>query len=317
MGKCLITKLNGVVNSNSFLKIGELRMQVEKKSDNLGFAITCSKETIIKIIGDGYFDNNPQIKEKTLQTSSSNIIIISKGTYTISISDKYHVRTLQAISFGQGDNIILDLADLKYSKEIKDFANDTLGLYGDLSNLTGFSFNSFSIINSSVTGNFDGIDLSKVIHILTHNTDTAINLQLLSGNTKLITFSVTNAYGNIDSLKDANNARQLKFFYSKLTGDLALLPSNCAFVSLLNDKGSTFTWSNRPTSANIIALEGGVKVDNIDKVLNNLMNCQVGYRSSDPYYYKVISLKGTRTSESDAAVQALQSKGYTVSITPV
>lgn len=291
-------------------------MQVEKKSDNLCLIINCSKETIIKIIGDGYFDNNPQVKEKTLQTSSSNTIIISKGTYTISISDKYHVKTLQAISPGQGDNVILDLADLKYSKEIKDIANSTLGLHGDLSNLTGISLNSFTIKNSSVTGNFDGIDLSKLKHIQTDNTDTAINLQLLSGNVNLVTFAVSNAYGNIDSLKDANNARQFKFFYSKLTGDLALLSSKCVFVSLLDDKGSTFTWSNRPTSANIVALEGGVKVDNVDKVLNNLMNCQVGYTSSDPNYYKVISLKGTRTSESDAAVQALQSKGYTVSITP-
>ena len=314
--KCLITKLNGVVNSNSFLKIGELRMQVEKKSDNLSFIINCSKETIIKIIGNGYFDNNPQIKEKTLKASSSNNIIISKGTYTISISDKYHIKTLQVISSGQGDNVILDLADLKYSKEIKDLGNNTLGLYGDLSNLTGISLNNFSINNSSVTGNFDGIDLSKLINIQTHNTDTAINLQLLSGNVNLTTFSVNNAYGNIASLKDANNMRQIKFSHSKLTGDLALLSSNCAFVSLLEDKGSTFTWSNRPTSANILALEGGVKVDNVDKVLNNLMNCQVGYTSSDPNYYKVISLKGTRTSESDAAVQALQSKGYTVSITP-
>ena len=314
--KCLITKLNGVVNSNSFLKIGELRMQVEKKSDNLSFIINCSKETIIKIIGNGYFDNNPQIKEKTLKASSSNNIIISKGTYTISISDKYHIKTLQVISSGQGDNVILDLADLKYSKEIKDLGNNTLGLYGDLSNLTGISLNNFSINNSSVTGNFDGIDLSKLVHIQTYNTDTAINLQLLSGNVNLTTFSVNNAYGNIASLKDANNMRQIKFFHSKLTGDLALLSSNCAFVSLLEDKGSTFTWSNRPTSANILALEGGVKVDNVDKVLNNLMNCQVGYTSSDPNYYKVISLKGTRTSESDAAVQALQSKGYTVSITP-
>ena len=314
--KCLITKLNGVVNSNSFLKIGELRMQVEKKSDNLGFNINCSKDTIIKIIGDGYFDNNPQIKEKTLKASSLNNIIISKGTYTISISDKYHIKTLQAISSGQGDNVILDLADLKYSKEIKDLGNSTLGLYGDLSNLTGISLNNFTINNSSVTGNFDGIDLSKLVHIQTYNTDTAINLQLLSGNVNLTTFSVNNAYGNIASLKDANNMRQIKFFHSKLTGDLALLSSNCAFVSLLEDKGSTFTWSNRPTSANILALEGGVKVDNVDKVLNNLMNCQVGYTSSDPNYYKAISLKGTRTSESDAAVQALQSKGYTVSITP-
>lgn len=314
--KCLITKLNGVVNSNSFLKIGELRMQVEKKSDNLSLLMNCSKETTIKIIGDGYFDNNSQVKEKILQASSSNTIPISKGTYTISISDKYHIKTLQVLSPGQGDNVILDLADLKYSKEIKDIANDTLGLHGDLSNLTGISLRSFSAFNSSVTGNFDGIDLSKLTGIQTFNTDIVLNLQLLSGNVSLSGLTVDNAYGNIDNLKDANLVHQLKFFHSKVTGDLALLPSKCAFVSLLDDEGSTFTWSNRPTSAYITALEGEVKVDNVDKVLNNLMNCQVGYTSSDPNYYKVISLKGTRTSASDAAVQALQSKGYTVSIIP-
>ena len=33
-------------------------------------------------------------------------------------------------------------------------------------------------------------------------------------------------------------------------------------------------------------------------------------------WYKTISLIGNRTSASDAAVQTLQSKGYTVSITP-
>ena len=33
-------------------------------------------------------------------------------------------------------------------------------------------------------------------------------------------------------------------------------------------------------------------------------------------WYKSISLNGTRTSASDAAVKTLQQKGYTVSITP-
>ena len=42
----------------------------------------------------------------------------------------------------------------------------------------------------------------------------------------------------------------------------------------------------------------------------------VGFSSGDAPEYKTIYVSGTRTSASDAAVQTLQSKGYTVSITP-
>ena len=54
-------------------------------------------------------------------------------------------------------------------------------------------------------------------------------------------------------------------------------------------------------------------MDNIDKMLQDQAKCQT---SSTASVRKIIEVIGTRTSTSDAAVQTLQSKGYTVSITP-
>lgn len=50
-------------------------------------------------------------------------------------------------------------------------------------------------------------------------------------------------------------------------------------------------------------------------MLQDLANCKAAIQS-DIAYYKAITATGTRTTASDAAVQTLQSKGYTVSITP-
>ena len=102
--------------------------------------------------------------------------------------------------------------------------------------------------------------------------------------------------------------------YSKLTGDLATIPSNCIFISFINDKGSVFTWSTRPSTAKIIAIEGSASLTNIDKMLQDQAQCQVGFSSSDQAWYKTISVAGNRTSASDDAVEALQQKGYTISI---
>ena len=101
-----------------------------------------------------------------------------------------------------------------------------------------------------------------------------------------------------------------------MTGDLAVLPSSLRFISFSGDKGSVLNWSNRPSSAKVIAVGGSPKVVELDKMLQDEANCSVGFNSSDSNVYKTISVIGTRTSASDAAVQALQSKGYTVSITP-
>jgi hypothetical protein len=117
--------------------------------------------------------------------------------------------------------------------------------------------------------------------------------------------------GEISALSTLSKCNTISLQYSKLTGDLAILPNACCEVYLYYNKGSVFTWSTRPSSAYIISLGGASLYSNVDKMLQDQAQCQVG-----PTANKTISATGTRTSASDAAVTTLQQKGYTVSITP-
>lgn len=64
MRKCLVTKLNGVVNNNTLLKLGEFRIKViDAPSSKRTIWLKAKKELNLSIIGDGYFldntDTNP------------------------------------------------------------------------------------------------------------------------------------------------------------------------------------------------------------------------------------------------------------------
>ena len=122
--------------------------------------------------------------------------------------------------------------------------------------------------------------------------------------------------GDIGELNSLQQATILGLKSSKLTGDLAKIPPSCKFVTFDNDAGSVFTWSTRPSTEKIFAIEGNASVTNVDKMLQDLAQCQKNFTEGDDIYYKTISVRGTRTSASDEAVQTLQSKGYTVSIIP-
>lgn len=121
--------------------------------------------------------------------------------------------------------------------------------------------------------------------------------------------------GDIGELSTLLNCTYIIIDYSKLTGDLAVLPSACKYISLIFDKGSVFTWSNRPTSAKILAINTRASLTNIDKMLQDQAKCQVGFTPSDPIDYKTIKVTGNRTSASDDAIATLQQKGYTINIT--
>ena len=77
---------------------------------------------------------------------------------------------------------------------------------------------------------------------------------------------------------------------------------------------SKFTWTRGSARTNILAC-ANIHCSNIDDMLNDMANMSASFASNETVA-KTISLIGTRTTASDTAVQALQSKGYTVSITP-
>ena len=133
----------------------------------------------------------------------------------------------------------------------------------------------------------------------------------LTGLSDIPNVTNTKVTGDISVYKNTK-VRQLQFEGTSVYGDLSVLPNNVLWVQGRNT--GTFTWTGIKNRTNILALEQ-CKCNNIDAFLNDMATLEAKF-ISEQIWHKTISLIGTRTSASDAAVQTLQSKGYTVSITP-
>ena len=163
-----------------------------------------------------------------------------------------------------------------------------------------------------MTGDLSSLsNLTELTELLIQETGVIGDLSSFAKMSKLATLHCSdNISGSIDLLQ--SNALQ-NLWAGTLSGDLARISNKLLFLSC--NKYSSFTWSSRESSSTIFGIEGSPTVTNIDKMLQDLTNCQIPSDATSGWM-KSISIKGTRTSASDAAVQTLQSKGYTVSITP-
>lgn len=283
MEKCLITKLNGSVQNDSLLRIGEFCIKVSKvespTADSQKFSVRNNKDTHLRIIGNGYFTNETLSENKgkvmDIAANTETLVYYSNGDYEIVVSEKYSLG-----SFGSSlskywkdfkGKLSFDIESLKYSPNIINLMLSNTQVTGDIAvfgKLTGLT-DIPSVLNTKVTGD---ISVYK--------------------NTK---------------------TNQLQFKGTSVYGDLSVLPNNVLWVQGNSNTG-TFTWTGIKNRTNILALEK-CKCNNIDAFLNDMATLEAKF-IGEYIWYKTISLIGTRTSASDAAVQTLQSKGYTVSITP-
>ena len=332
MEKCFITKLNGIVSSPDILKLGEMRINVTKldnpTSKTQYFSFTFNEKSDIEIIGDGYFTNeNLSVnygKKKTVEPNTDTIIYVSNGDFGLSIFDKYSLKNIVVFTLGYSisNKKMSDIEVLKFSKNLVNLNLPNTQVSGDIGGLkTLTALTNLNLSNTQVSGDIGGLKTLTALTTL-NLPNTQVNgdiggLKTLTALTSLSLYNTQVPYtGNIGELSALSKCTEILIKYSKLSGDLATLPSVCRFVSFDGDKGSVFTWSERPSSAKILAIQGTANLTNVDKMLQDQAQCQVGFSASDASWYKTIFITGTRTSASDAAVQTLQSKGYTVSITP-
>ena len=123
--------------------------------------------------------------------------------------------------------------------------------------------------------------------------------------------SDTQVSGDIANLKNLTALTRIEFKnVTGLTGDMGTLPDSILFFTGGN---GNFTWTT--SSRTYILATEKIKCDKIDDMLNDMATKTAKF-AGEQAWYKTISLIGTRTSASDAAVATLQKKGYTVSITP-
>ena len=323
MVKCLLTKLNGSTDNKELPKLGELRININKSSSpsgsNRSITIGVKSSATLEIVGDGYFtdktltQNNGKTK---VINGNDNTIYVSNDVKKLSIISKYDIKSLALTS-----NISeMQLIDLKYCKLISGlFITYSTLITGDIEVLKEFpDFSDILAEYSGISGDIVSLkDENKIVRLRMSNTLVGGDISNLSKMVNLTSLSLGNTgvsvTGDLSSLSKMSKLKDVILKIASITGDLASLPSSCRLISLISNSGSV-TWSNRPSTATILAIEGNVPLGNIDEMLQNQAQCQVGFTSSDAAVYKSISVKGTRTSASDAAVTALQKKGYTVSV---
>ena len=321
-----------------------------------GFSLGFNKPVTMEIVNDGYFTDKTLTENKgkkiTLDASVNNVWVNGTHDVEIAILGKYSL--INILYFYQGEvpssryanNIKFNISDFKYSTALTSLDLGGTQVSGNISDLKALT--ALTILNlpgTQVSGNISdlktltaltSLDLSgtqvsgnisdlKTLTALTNlnlsNTQVSGNISDLKTLTALTNLRLSNTQmpltGDIGELSVLQKCTYMTIKYSKLTGDLATIPALCRFVSFYNDKGSVFTWGTRPSTSKIIAIEGNASLTNIDKMLQDQAQCQVGFSSRDSLEFKTISVAGNRTSASDAAVAALQQKGYTVSIAKV
>ena len=344
MRKCLVTKLNGVSSNSDLLRIGEIRMHFDKSAlpttFNRGKNIIFTKDSQLEIIGDAYFTDKTFSKNlgKKIKNATSSVYV-SNADCDVCILDKYSLKGIYDFvenNTNDNGNCHLSIDGLKYSTSLKQLILPNGKVSGDIASLKDLvELNSISLNNTQVSGDIASLkDLVELNSISLSNTQVSGDIASLKNLVELNSISLSNTQvsGDIASLKNLvelnsvfityvtgdieafTNCTKLKTLRldksSGVKGDLASLPESCNTFTCYNSD-TAFTWGTRPESAYILSLNGVIVLDNVDKMLQDQSKCKVS--SGD----KRISCTGTRTSASDSAVQALQDKGYTVSIKPL
>lgn len=313
MGKCLITKLSGVVQNEDLLKIGELEI-VLKGNSSSGKRIPSfqfTEVTVIKAINgliSGSSVNNGNKAQELNISKSGDMSCFADGEVRLRVENKYNLVSLYEEDNDAFADLEIDLADLKYCKSLTKLN-------------IGFK--------KTVKGSLEDIKDLPITDIYL-NPETPSDLANVKGWTLTSHapegVSLNNVFGDISNIHTsfASNIKlTVKGAEGKsIYGDLGKLGDKIQiFVSNGNTNMSeNFTWSSssvRPSSYSFLPLYNvrfatGKDVDNY---LINVANCN--FDSVHDKNIIIFCTNGTRSSASDTALATIKSNRYSVSLNGV
>lgn len=158
---------------------------------------------------------------------------------------------------------------------------------------------------------FDSLKYSKSLKNIEVASDSFLfSLDSLTDiNIESVSISSKNLVGEISGLISKNGITKIEISSDYVTGSVDMSKS-AKSLKYLYSSNNTFTWeTERNSDSFIITLPYSNMGNYIDAMLINQAKCKASTDSK-----KIINVAGTRTSASDAAIQTLQSKGYTVSV---
>lgn len=299
--ECLVTKLKGTVNDDSLRKLDELVIHIDSAS-SVNRILIAHKENNnfnLRIVGNGYFTDEAGEANlgkgiSTEKGAGNKSVYLSQGTYDVFLSDKYKITVFNNLGASSSrvnlDDLNLDTLDYLVS----------CNTYGNADRfLKNGRIRQVYITKSDAVGDLTDINISNAASSLD-----------VSGS--------KNISGNIEKLIANNILCKGSFTGIKgigpVTGDLSKINNSVYFISFTNTNAQ-LTWNTeRPSSAPIVAIEGGPYFGStLDAMLINQAKCSLS-SSATQSYQKTITATGTRTSSSDTAIATLQSKGLTVTV---
>ena len=321
--KTFITRLKGVVNNDTLKKIGELRVKVSKMSNPTGenrvIILNTQKPLTITVNGDGYITDSTLSENKGKILSipvGSSTFYVSNGDYTLSIPNKYYLTSFCSAkeqTFNRND-VQMELDDFKFCKLMTILKLNNSKVSGDIASLKDLSaLASLNISNTQVSGDIASLKgLSALASLDITSTQVSGDIASLKDLSTLASLNISNTQvsGDIASLKGLSALASLNISnLNNLSGDLGKLPDSLLYVGGVNN--SIFTWTD--TSRRYILACEKLHCNNIDKMLQDMSKLEAKFKNQ---WAKSINLVGSYTAASNAAIETLQSKGYTVSITP-
>ena len=315
MGKCLVTKLNGAVTNDKLLRLGECVIGVESSSaDELLFQVKLDDTEYYCEQDHKSGEENVSGGTKKVLSNWTDLKSISKGLYKFHFLNKYKLfAILEKSKLGA-----YEINGLNFLNSITQFSLGAKASF-DIDNLKQSKSLNLLMLSGNVTGDISSLKtLTALANLSINSNNVTGDISSLKTLTALANFSGSMKIKcNADDLKVFPNLGSFNFANTIIEGgnfgDIATLPENFTYLFIGN---ASISWTSRPSTSKIISIFGSPKLSNIDKMLQDQAQCVTGITSSTPEYMKSITATGTRTSASDAAVQTLQSKGYTVSITP-
>lgn len=258
--KCLVTSLNGVINDNSLLKVGELRIKVTKlanpNANNRKFQIQLNKTIVVSIVGNGYFtDSNLSInkgKELTINQGNKQECYFSNGDYEISIPDKYSIEVLNFYN----TQVKFDVTSLMAVKKLQNLNLYNTDSEGDIKALEGSTnMYYFYVGKSNITGDF------AVLQNCASLMELQLSGSLVYGDLAILPGSVINVYGG-DKILNWTKSTRTKAFTS-------LVGVWCDNIDkMLNDLVSM----EIPTSGNRVYSLYGVRTSASDSAVRTLQS---------------------------------------------
>lgn len=307
MGKCLITKMKGSVSGADLPVIGKIRIKLlgktnDNHSNNQGYINV--KNSNMEWAGEETVGS---------ETTGSYIIYFKQPkSGIVYCSDKYNVTSIQTDWMYAADVKFEDLN--KYCGNLTSLSISNSGQTGDLSEIADLKLTKLLLSHSTVTGDISSLPNRYLLTSLniSDNKTISVNTQDLSICANLTNLTLSNSMisGNIEKLSTLTNLEELLLKDTSVSGSLSSLAGLSNLHNFINWNLQN-TWSSqslRPASSKIISGQFRfATATDTDNFLINMAKCQVSDRKT--IYFQ----QSHRTSASDAAVSALQGKGYTLS----